>query len=80
MKEDTEYKEMDDSQEMSDRYYTADEFITNVIERAYWQMPKEYRQYEFNELDREDKLKIAFENISLEKFRSMLDGYLEKVK
>ena len=80
MKEDTEYKEMDESQEMSDRYYTADEFITNVIERAYWEMPKEYRQYEFNELDREEKLKIAFENISLEKFRSMLDGYLEKVK
>ena len=46
----------------------------------YWCLPKEYRQYEFNELDREEKLKIAFENISLENFRSMLDMYLEKVK
>jgi hypothetical protein len=60
--------------------YNADRFIDELIESVYWHLPKEYRQYEFNELDREEKLKIAFENISLEKFRSMLDGYLEKVK
>jgi hypothetical protein len=60
--------------------YNADRFIDELIESVYWYLPKEYRQYEFNELDREEKLKIAFENISLEKFRSMLDGYLEKVK
>ena len=60
--------------------YNADRFIDELIETVYWYLPKEYRQYEFNELDREEKLKIAFENISLEKFRSMLDGYLEKVK
>ena len=60
--------------------YNADRFIDELIESAYWYLPKEYRQYEFNELDREEKLKISFENISLEKFRSMLDGYLEKVK
>ena len=60
--------------------YNADRFIDELIESVYWYLPKEYRQYEFNELDREEKLKIAFENISLEKFRSMLDGSLEKVK
>lgn len=60
--------------------YNADRFIDELIDFVYWYLPKEYRQYEFNELDREEKLKIAFENISLEKFRSMLDGYLEKVK
>lgn len=60
--------------------YNADRFIDELIESVYWYLPKEYRQYEFNELDREEKLKIAFENISLEKFRSILDGYLEKVK
>lgn len=60
--------------------YNADRFIDELIDSVYWNLPKEYRQYEFNELDREEKLKIAFENISLEKFRSMLDGYLEKVK
>ena len=60
--------------------YNADRFIDELIESVYWYLPKEYRQYEFNELDREEKLKIAFENISLEKFRSMLDRYLEKVK
>ena len=60
--------------------YNADRFIDELIESVYWYLPKEYRQYEFNELDREEKLKIAFENISLEKFRSMLDGYLEKIK
>lgn len=60
--------------------YNADRFIDELIDSVYWYLPKEYRQYEFNELDREEKLKIAFENISLEKFRSMLDGYLEKVK
>lgn len=60
--------------------YNADRFIDELIESVYWYLPKEYRQYEFNELDREEKLKIAFENISLEKIRSMLDGYLEKVK
>ena len=60
--------------------YNADRFIDELIESVYWYLPKEYRQYEFNELDREEKLKIAFENISLEKFRFMLDGYLEKVK
>lgn len=60
--------------------YNADRFIDELIETVYWYLPKEYRQYEFNELDREEKLKIAFENISLEKFRFMLDGYLEKVK
>ena len=60
--------------------YNADRFIDELIESVYWYLPKEYRQYEFNELNREEKLKIAFENISLEKFRSMLDGYLEKVK
>jgi hypothetical protein len=60
--------------------YNADRFIDELIDTVYWYLPKEYRQYEFNELDREEKLKIAFENISLEKFRSMLDGYLEKVK
>ena len=60
--------------------YNADRFIDELIESVYWYLPKEYRQYEFNELDREEKLKIAFENISLEKIRSLLDGYLEKVK
>lgn len=60
--------------------YNADRFIDELIDSVYWYLPKEYRQYEFNELDREEKLKIAFENISLEKFRFMLDGYLEKVK
>ena len=60
--------------------YNADRFIDELIESVYWYLPKEYRQYEFNELDREEKLKIAFENISLEKFMSILDGYLEKVK
>ena len=60
--------------------YNADRFIDELIDSVYWYLPKEYRQYEFNELDREEKLKIAFENISLEKFRSMLDRYLEKVK
>lgn len=60
--------------------YNADRFIDELIDSVYWYLPKEYRQYEFNELDREEKLKIAFENISLEKFKSMLDGYLEKVK
>lgn len=60
--------------------YNADKFIDELIDSVYWCLHKEYRQYEFNELDREEKLKIAFENISLEKFRSMLDGYLEKVK
>lgn len=65
---------------MEDIYYNADRFIDELIDSVYWYLPKEYRQYEFNELDREEKLKIAFENISLEKFRSMLDGYLEKVK
>lgn len=60
--------------------YNADRFIDELIDTVYWYLPKEYRQYEFNELDREEKLKIAFENISLEKFRSMLDVYLEKVK
>lgn len=60
--------------------YNADRFIDELIDSVYWNLPKEYRQYEFNELDREEKLKIAFENISFEKFRSMLDGYLEKVK
>ena len=60
--------------------YNADRFIDELIDSVYWYLPKEYRQYEFNELDREEQLKIAFENISLEKFRSMLDGYLEKVK
>ena len=60
--------------------YNADRFIDELIDTVYWYLPKEYRQYEFNELDREEKLKIAFENISLEKFRSMLDGYLEKLK
>ena len=60
--------------------YNADRFIDELIDSVYWNLPKEYRQYEFNELDREEKFKIAFENISLEKFRSMLDGYLEKVK
>lgn len=58
--------------------YNADRFIDELIDSVYWYLPKEYRQYEFNELDREEKLKIAFENISLEKFRSMLDGYLLK--
>lgn len=65
---------------MEDNYYNADRFIDELIDSVYWYLPKEYRQYEFNELDREEKLKIAFENISLENFRSMLDGYLEKVK
>ena len=60
--------------------YNADRFIDELIDSVYWYLPKEYRQYEFNELDREEKLKIAFENISLEKFRSMLDGDLEKGK
>lgn len=59
--------------------YNADRFIDELIDSVYWYLPKEYRQYEFNELDREEKLKIAFENISLEKFRSMLDGYLLKI-
>ena len=58
--------------------YNADRFIDEFIDSVYWYLPKEYRQYEFNELDREEKLKIAFENISLEKFRSMLDEYLLK--
>jgi hypothetical protein len=58
--------------------YNADRFIDELIDSVYWYLPKEYRQYEFNELDREEKLKIAFENISLEKFRSMLDGFLLK--
>lgn len=58
--------------------YNADRFIDELIDSVYWYLPKEYRQYEFNELDREEKLKIAFENISLEKFRSMLDNYLLK--
>ena len=58
--------------------YNADRFIDELIDSVYWCLPKEYRQYEFNELDREEKLKIAFENISLEKFRSMLDGFLLK--
>ena len=46
--------------------YNADRFIDELIDSVYWCLPKEYRQYEFNELDREEKLKIAFENISLE--------------
>lgn len=46
--------------------YNADRFIDELIDSVYWYLPKEYRQYEFNELDREEKLKIAFENISLE--------------
>jgi hypothetical protein len=58
--------------------YNADRFIDELIDTVYWYLSKEYRQYEFNELDREEKLKIAFENISLEKFRSMLDGFLLK--
>ena len=58
--------------------YNADRFIDELIDSVYWYLPKEYRQYEFNELDREEKLKIAFENISLEKFRSMLDEFLLK--
>ena len=70
---------MDYMNNMEDNY-NADRFIDELIDSVYWYLPKEYRQYEFNELDREEKLKIAFENISLEKFRSMLDRYLEKVK
>ena len=80
MKEDTEYKEMEESQEMSDRYYTADEFITNVIERAYWEMPKEYRQYEFNYLEKSEKFTIALEHIGYEEFKSMLDKYLAEAE
>lgn len=80
MKEDTEYKEMDESQEMSDRCYTADEFITSVIERAYWGMPKEYRQFDFQELDKGEKFTIALEHIGYEEFKSMLDKYLAEAE
>lgn len=57
----------------------ADKFIDEVIESAYWQMPKEYRQFDFQDLDKGEQFEIAVEKIGFERFRSMLDGYLEKV-
>jgi hypothetical protein len=58
----------------------ADKFIDEVIESAYWQMPKEYRQFDFQDLDKGEQFEIAVERIGFERFKSLLDGYLEKVK
>jgi hypothetical protein len=43
-------------------------------------MPKEYRQYEFNELEKSEKFTIALERIGYEEFKSMLDKYLAEAE
>ena len=65
--------------EVDKDYSLADKFIDEVIMTAYWQMPKEYRQFDFQDLDKGEQFEIAVEKIGFERFRSMLDGYLEKV-
>ena len=66
--------------EVDKDYSLADKFIDKVILAAYWQMPKEYRQFDFQDLDKGEQFEIAVEKIGFERFRSMLDEYLEEVK
>ena len=65
--------------EVDKDYSLADKFIDEVIMAAYWQMPKEYRQFDFQDLDKGEQFEIAVAKIGFERFKSMLDGYLEKV-
>ena len=63
--------------EVDKDYSLADKFIDEVIITAYWQMPKEYRQFDFQELNKGEQFEIAVAKIGFERFKAMLDGYLE---
>lgn len=43
-------------------------------------MPKDYRQFEFQELDKGEQFKIAVENISFERFKFMLERRIEEAE
>lgn len=56
----------------------ADKFIDEVIANAYWQMPKEYRQFDFQELDKGEQFEIAVEKIGFERFKFLLEKCIEE--
>ena len=58
----------------------ADKFIDEVIESAYWQMPKEYRQFDFQDLDKGEQFEIAVERIGFERFKSLLEKCIEEAE
>ena len=58
----------------------ADEFIDEVIMAAYWQMPKEYRQFDFQELDKGEQFEIAVARIGFERFKSLLEKCIEEAE
>jgi hypothetical protein len=58
----------------------ADKFIDEVIEAAYWQMPKEYRQFEFQELDKGEQFEIAIGRIGFGRFKSLLEKCIQEAE
>lgn len=58
----------------------ADKFIDEVIEAAYWQMPKEYRQFEFQELDKGEQFEIAIGRIGFGRFKSLLEKCIQETE
>ena len=66
--------------EVDKDYSLADKFIDEVIMTAYWQMPKEYRQFDFQDLDKGEQFEIAVEKIGFERFKSLLEKCIEEAE
>ena len=66
--------------EVDKDYSLADKFIDEVIMAAYWQMPKEYRQFDFQDLDKGEQFEIAVAKIGFERFKSLLEKCIEEAE
>ena len=56
----------------------TDKFVEDLLDSYYWTLSKDFRQYDFQELSREEQFECALRNMDYQKFEKYFERFIDK--